>query len=154
MLRSCPSLRLVGTRFALFRASATWLLIFTFGTGFLFFMAISLVISHFYLMTFSTFFRFLVLWGLLGCPIFLLVFVLWYNFQVWWRLCWFSWGIQLGGDVVCPPNPVFDFLELYWSELLLSFYIPTLVGQVVSVDIRFGILVLIVPNLSGVVFTW
>ena len=60
----------------------------------------------------------------------------------------------MGRDVVYPPDPVFDFLELCWSELLLSFYIQTLVGQVVSVDIRFGILVLIAPNLSSVVFTW
>ena len=63
-------------------------------------------------------------------------------------------GIQLGVDIVCPPNPVLDFLKLCWSELLLSFYTPMLVGQVVSVNIRCGILVLIAPNLGGVVFTW
>ena len=57
-------------------------------------------------------------------------------------------------EIVCPPNPVLDFLELCWSELLLSFYTLALVGQVVSVDISFGILVLIAPNLGGVVFTW
>ena len=45
MLRSCPCLMLVRTRFALFRISATWLLIFSFETGFVFFKAISLVIS-------------------------------------------------------------------------------------------------------------
>ena len=57
-------------------------------------------------------------------------------------------------DIVCPPNPVLDFLELCWSELLLSFYTPMSVGQVVSVDISSGILVLVAPNLGGVVFTW
>ena len=72
-------------------------------------------------------------------------------------MCWFLWGIWLGGDVVCPPNPVLDFLELCWSELLLSLYILTLVGQVVNVNIGFGIFVLIVlgfVSLGGVVITW
>ena len=48
-------------------------------------------------------------------------------------------------------------MELCWSELLLSLYIPTLVGQAVGVNIGFGILVLIAPNfvsLGGVVITW
>ena len=157
MLRSGPCLMLVGARFARFRVSAIWLLIFTVETGLLFFMAISFVISHFCLMRFSTsaiFASFGVCWG---APFSCSFLVFRYNFQDWWRLCWFLWGIWLGLDVVCPSNPVLDFLELCWRELLLSFYVPMLVGQVVSVDIGFGIWLLIAPNfvsLGGVIFTW
>ena len=49
MLRSCPCLMLFRAKFARFsRISPTLLLIFTFGTGFLFFMAISLIIALFF----------------------------------------------------------------------------------------------------------
>ena len=54
MLRACPCLMLVRAKFARFRVSATWLLIAIFGTGFLFCIAVTLVISHFCLMRFST----------------------------------------------------------------------------------------------------
>ena len=55
MLRSCPCLMLFRAKFARFsRISPTLLLIFTFGTGFLFFMAISLIISLFFLIRFTT----------------------------------------------------------------------------------------------------
>ena len=55
MLRSCPCLMLFRAKFARFsRISPTLLLIFTFGTGFLFFMAISSIISLFFLIRFTT----------------------------------------------------------------------------------------------------
>ena len=110
----------------------------------------------------SHFCNFLILRGLLGCHIFLIVLVFQLNFQVWpveAVLVLDLVGIWLGVNVIYPPNPVFDFLEFCWSELFLPFYISRLVGQVFSVDIRFGMgsaLVLIARNfvrLGGVVFT-
>ena len=55
MLRSCPCLMLFRAKFARFSGiSPTLPLIFTFGTGFLFFMAISLIIALFFLTRFTT----------------------------------------------------------------------------------------------------
>ena len=100
--------------------------------------------------------NFLVLWGLLGCPIFLLV----SSFGIFSR---FGGGCigSCGGSSWAWTLFVHVILSrIFWSSVEVNFCcfsIPPLVGQVFSVDVGFGISVLIAANfvsLGGFVFTW
>lgn len=154
MLRSCPCLMLFRAKFARFsRISPPLLLIFTFGTGFLFFMGISLIIALFFwqglpLLQFSR--------PLGGCPIFLLV----SSFGIFSRFGGGCIGSNRGSSEAWTLFVHLILSRISWSSVEVSFCclsIPPLAGQVFSVHVGFGISVLIAANfvsLGGFVFTW